>query len=83
MVAKQQGVPSSIAPVVDDGRKITQAWLQFFTTLWNRSGGATGAGGSIDPTTLVQAKNDADAAAQGVLLHGWYLNGSFLCNRIR
>jgi microcystin-dependent protein len=41
-----QGFPNLTAPLTDPGTGIvTTAWRQFFTNLWNRTGGSSGAGG--------------------------------------
>lgn len=80
------GVPSAGAPLVNDKGLVTQAWLQFLITLWNRTGGAAG-GGTGNITTSSEAiglpyyPDDTAAAAGGVPQWGFYLNDSGLSVR--
>lgn len=93
MTAVPQGLPLPSQPLLDATGQVTQAWRQFFVTLWNRTGGASGAisGTSIDATTTVVLsganavptyRDDAQAAAAGVGVGKFYHNGSVFQLRI-
>lgn len=80
-----QGVPVPNQPIADANGQVTQAWRQFFVSLWNITGGGAGVVVSITPATtaigLGNYANDADAKAAGVPLHGLYWNNSGLSVR--
>ncbi len=46
----QQSFPTPQTPVFDKSGLINPIWQRFFTSLWNRTGGSTGTGGSFAPT---------------------------------
>lgn len=83
MTTYPTNVPAAVSPVVGSNGLVTQAWLAFFTALWNRTGGAPG-GGNTNITTASIATglplyaNDAAAKTGGVPQWGFYLNDSGL-----
>lgn len=92
-MAAQQGLPIPTQPVQDASGQVTQAWRQFFLTLWQRTGGSSGAipATVIDSTTTVTLtgpngvaayRDDAQAAAGGVAVGQFYHNGSVFQLRI-
>jgi len=87
MAASPSGVPVPTQPMLDANGYVTQAWRQFFVTLWNRTGAGSGGGATanIDPSSTATGlglyANDADAKAAGVPRWGFYLNDSGLSIR--
>lgn len=59
----QQGFPDITLPIVNQNGQLTQNWFQFFISLWNRTGGATGA------QTFVTG--DIKASAAITVQNGW------------
>lgn len=87
MAASPSGVPVPTQQMLDSNGYVTQAWRQFFVTLWNRTGGGSGGGvtGNLDASSLATGlpyfPNDATAKAGGVPQWGFYLNDSGLSVR--
>lgn len=84
-MASPSGVPVPTQTMIDANGQPTQAWRQFFVTLWNRTGGGAGGGVTASITTgssatgLPQARSDQDASVNhGVPRWGFYMNGSVL-----
>jgi hypothetical protein len=61
-----QGFPNIAQPVVTPGLTVTQAWLNFFQAVWNRTGAAL-AGSTIPTGSLVDWAGPASNAPLGYL----------------
>lgn len=66
-MAIQQGFPQLASPIADGGNgfRVTQPWLQFFISIWNRTGAQQG-GATFNP-------GDLKAIAGPTLPDGWLL----------